>query len=190
MVFRALSSELVKHGHEMVVFTSYPADLVLANYTEINLSILVREWNRIVNYMDFAKKGPWSFLQAVLDHGEVVSEIVLSHPAMQNILAPNSTEKFDLILMQQMFYDALYALPIRLNVPMIGMCTSHILFQQYIHFGMYSLSEDHNLGKFVKTHSQFVADFLHICSKKRIFLLYKIALKKCPMRAIYCILKL
>ncbi|XP_076645968.1 UDP-glucosyltransferase 2-like [Halictus rubicundus] len=136
MVFRALSSELVKHGHEMVVFTAYPADdLVLANYTEIDLSILVRKWNSVVNYVDFAKSGVFTFLEAIIDHGGVVSDIVLSHPAMQNILAPNSTEKFDLIVMQQMFYDALYALPVRLNVPMIGVCTSHIFFQHHIQFG-------------------------------------------------------
>lgn len=131
-----MSMELVKRGHEMVVFTSYPAkDLVVANYTEIDLSILVRKWKNHANFVDLGIKGAWSLLDAVMDYGTVISDTVLSHPTMQSILAPNSTEKFDVILMQQLFYDALYAIQVRLNVPMIGVYSSRAIYLHLLQHG-------------------------------------------------------
>ncbi|XP_076289228.1 UDP-glucosyltransferase 2-like [Lasioglossum baleicum] len=136
VVFRSLSIELAKRGHEMVVFTSYPTkDLVLANYTEIDLSILVRKWKSHADFIDLGTKGVWVFFNALLDYGTVISDTVLSHPRMQSILAANSSEKFDVILMQQLFYDALYAIPARLDVPMVGVLSSHVMFTHLLQYG-------------------------------------------------------
>ncbi|XP_033338959.2 UDP-glycosyltransferase UGT5 [Megalopta genalis] len=135
LVFRSVSLELVKRGHEVVVFTTYPMkDVAIANYTEIDLSILVQKWK---SQTDFVSLGTnmIKFAHSVIEFGVEVSDTILSHPEMQNILAPNSTEKFDLIIMQHLCYDALYALSERLNIPMMGISSMNILYMQHFDYG-------------------------------------------------------
>ncbi|XP_078051588.1 UDP-glycosyltransferase UGT4-like, partial [Augochlora pura] len=134
MVFRSVSMELVKRGHEMVVFTTYPMeDVSIANYTEVDLGILAQKWKSQIHFVNRGN-NIIKFTHAVLEFGEVVSDTILSHPAMQKILAPNSTEKFDVIMIQHMCYDALYAVAERLDVPMIGISSMNLLYQQNYHY--------------------------------------------------------
>ncbi|XP_015437575.1 PREDICTED: UDP-glucuronosyltransferase 3A2-like [Dufourea novaeangliae] len=137
VVFRAYTLELLKRGHELVVFTTYPMkDSKLANYTEVDLSAIKNEWKNRIDFFQLGKQeNAWSFVRLVMHFGEVISESVLSHPAMQEIIATNSTQKFDVILMQHLFYDALYALSIHLNIPMVGISSLELLTLHRLHFG-------------------------------------------------------
>ncbi|XP_031828486.1 UDP-glycosyltransferase UGT5-like [Nomia melanderi] len=137
VIFRALTNELVRRGHEVVIFTAYPTNVNLTNYTEVDVSILTRKWK---SKMDFYKvgqqEGILSFMHNVVEFGEEVSDTVLSHPVMQQIIDPRTTEKFDAILIQQLAYDALNAVSIRLNIPIIGVSSLDLIIPQQIHFGL------------------------------------------------------
>ncbi|XP_046624728.1 UDP-glycosyltransferase UGT5-like [Neodiprion virginianus] len=122
IVFRALTMELSKRGHELVVFTSDPLnDPSLNNYKEIDMHYTYDL------KMDHAiAMDETSFIQEWYKVSEPITEAVLIHPEMQRIISPNSTERFDLIIAEYLSYDAIYALRIRLDAPIIGVCTTSL----------------------------------------------------------------
>lgn len=128
IVFRGFMMELARRGHELLVFTPFPANnRSLENYTEVDLHSLSDMYKKQVQYFSIGVDEKWQFGARLVEFSETISDITLSHPVMQRLIAPNSTEKFDLILIQCLFHDALYALSTRLNAPMVGITSSNIL---------------------------------------------------------------
>ncbi|XP_015600002.1 UDP-glucuronosyltransferase 2B15 [Cephus cinctus] len=119
--FHSLTSELSRRGHELVIFTpKVTNDTSLVNFTEISLvEAYAAGWKEIVNYSSYREL--WVFFDACYRAGVLFSESILSHPEMEKILNPQSDKKFDLILIQIFYVDALHALSSILNVPMIGL---------------------------------------------------------------------
>ncbi|KAG7196860.1 hypothetical protein KM043_014496 [Ampulex compressa] len=128
VIFRSFSMELAKKGHEVMIFTTHSGENVKrGNYTEINLPYVRDTFKKNMNYLQLSKDGVWAFIKAIYDQSDTMSEAVLSHPDMQRLISANSTEKFDLIVTQCLFYDAIYALSIRFNAPMIGISSLPML---------------------------------------------------------------
>ncbi|KAG7196862.1 hypothetical protein KM043_014498 [Ampulex compressa] len=134
VIFRSFSMELAKKGHDVMIFTTHSGENVKReNYTEVNLHYVSDTVQKNMNFFKLGKDGVWATVRAVSDQSEIMSEAVLSHPAMQRLVSANSTEKFDLIVAQCLMNDAIYALSIRLNAPMIGISTLPMLsFHHYI----------------------------------------------------------
>jgi glucuronosyltransferase len=132
MVFRTLSIELARRGHELTIFTTNPMnDPTVKNYTEVDLHYLYSSCN--IDFYSKISLGPWSFLSDTYNVFDKISDKTLSHPAMQQLLSPNNTKKFDLVIVQSLYFDALYAISYRLNAPLIGMISNPpMAIHQYI----------------------------------------------------------
>ena len=136
IAFRGFMMELARRGHELLVFTSFPANnRSMQNYTEVDLHALTDMYKKQLQYFSSGEHGVWQFVTRVAEFSETISDVTLSHPVMQRLIAPDSTEKFDLILIQCLFHDALYALSTRLNAPMVGIISSNIFSSQSHIFG-------------------------------------------------------
>lgn len=121
MVFKSLTTELARRGHELTVFTTNPANdsSLPSQYTEVNLNHFHDFSTRKINFYAKVKLGVWSFLQDIYNYNENITDGTLSHPVMQRLISPNSTAKFDLIIVHCFIFDGLYALSVRFNAPLI-----------------------------------------------------------------------
>ncbi|XP_068994073.1 uncharacterized protein [Neodiprion pinetum] len=136
-VYRQLTLALRERGHELVVITPDPInDPTLKNYTEIDVHSLYEEANKIVNCVLPPNKTTW--LEKVQDLAEkfmLMSQRILSHSVVKKVYAPNSGEKFDLLIIEMLFWQALLPLAKRFDVPVIGISS----------FGL-SLHLQHRIG--------------------------------------------
>ncbi|XP_012260499.2 uncharacterized protein LOC105688622 [Athalia rosae] len=134
VVFRGLTLALNEKGHELVVVTTNPIkDPTLNNYKEIDIGYLYREK---VDF-DFLEVRPneewfdifwWAFAPVMQNH----TRAVLNDPEIKKLYAPDSNEKFDVVLMELLYWPALLTLAHRLNAPIIGI-TSLGLTVNYHH---------------------------------------------------------
>ncbi|XP_076664397.1 UDP-glycosyltransferase UGT5-like [Andrena cerasifolii] len=137
IVFRGFMMELARRGHELLVFTSFPHNnRSMENYTEVDLHAITDAYREQFQYFSSTEHGVWQFVTRIIEFSETISDITLSHPVMQRLIAPNSTAMFDLILIQCLWHDALYALSNRFNAPMVGIISSNILSYQSYMFGI------------------------------------------------------
>lgn len=120
-VFRGLTLALNKRGHELVVATPNPInDSTLANYTEIDISF---EYDAF--YADFVEfRGNIHFLDWFTVHAQQhfspLLEKIYKHSELRKLYAPDSGEKFDLLIAETLFWEGTYPLASRFNVPTIG----------------------------------------------------------------------
>jgi len=140
MVFRSLNIALARRGHEMIIFTPNPMnDPTFKNYTEADLHHLYG-----TNNIDFYSKstlGVWSFLSDTYNLYDKLADDTLSHPIMQQLLSPNNTKKIDLVIVQCLYIDSLYAISYHLNAPLIGVITNPLLAIHHYIFGKRSIFE-------------------------------------------------
>ncbi|XP_046601304.1 uncharacterized protein LOC107222351 [Neodiprion lecontei] len=127
-VFRKLTLELNKRGHELVVVTTDPIkDSTLKNYKEIDISFLYKEKNYIGSVVDFRGKIDWysrlSMLETIMS--SQVTQI-FSFPEFKKLYEPGSGEKFDLVLMEIFFSPAFMALAERFKAPLIGIASANL----------------------------------------------------------------
>lgn len=135
MVYRAITTELLKQGNEITVFTTDPLnDPTLSNYTEVDLGFLYDGYKKKVNFFAVKELGIWSFLSDVFSYCAVISDATLSHPKMKALLS-NNTEKFDILLAPGAYLDALYIIAHQLKVPVIGISSLPSLAIQHHIFG-------------------------------------------------------
>lgn len=139
MAFRPLTVELAQRGHELIIFTPIPInDPALQNYTEVKLDYCSYKEDKSFDVLRLAKLGPWPILDDFYRRNEEMTDGVLSNPAMQRLISPNSTEKFDLIIVEYLFHDAFYALSYRFNAPLIGVTSIPILALHHHTFGIFN----------------------------------------------------
>ncbi|XP_012259384.2 UDP-glycosyltransferase UGT5-like isoform X1 [Athalia rosae] len=129
VVYRELTVELSKRGHEFVIFTTDPInDPSLKNYKEIDM-------HHTYSLMpDFVKTSETTFITDWWGTAESILEQFFSHPEMQRIIAPNNTEHFDLIMLEYMSWEATCALHDRLKAPIIGIISLQLF--QWGHYGI------------------------------------------------------
>lgn len=120
--YRPLWISLSQRGHKVVVLTTDPInDPSLTNLTEIDFQYnyaLVRAVNFVengytVSWLDVVQYGFWKIAGKL-------SESMYEHPEVRKMYAPNSGEKFDVVLIEVLTSPALYALAHRFNAPLIG----------------------------------------------------------------------
>ncbi|XP_046734361.1 UDP-glycosyltransferase UGT5-like [Diprion similis] len=121
VVFRGLTMALRERGHELVVVTTSPVrDPNLKNYTEIDISFLY-EQNFTTNYIELRRNARWiDWFWDVSPILHLFGEKIFGHPELKKIYAPNSGEKFDLMLMETLYWPTFLALGKRFDVPIIG----------------------------------------------------------------------
>ncbi|XP_046434370.1 uncharacterized protein LOC124186582 [Neodiprion fabricii] len=136
IVFRKLTLELNKRGHELVVLTTDPVrDPTLKNYTEIDISFLYEKVTLIGNIVDYRGKFDW-FDMVLANEPKMRPQIaqVFGHPELKKLYEPNSGEKFDLILMEIFITPIYLALGERFKAPVIGIASTTL--QIHLEYGI------------------------------------------------------
>ncbi|XP_046750709.1 UDP-glucosyltransferase 2-like [Diprion similis] len=127
-VFRKLTLELNKRGHELVVVTTDPVkDSTLKNYREIDISFLYKQKNNMGSIVDFRGKFDWltrlSMLEPLMTSQAAQ---IFSFPEFRKLYEPGSGEKFDLVLIEIFFSPAFMALAERFKAPLIGIASANL----------------------------------------------------------------
>ncbi|XP_072750513.1 UDP-glycosyltransferase UGT5-like isoform X2 [Anoplolepis gracilipes] len=124
VAFRPITMELARRGHEVIIFTPIPINnSTLPNYIEVKLSFSSYKVIPNVDILRLATLGIESLMHDFYQRNEEMTESALSNPVMQQLIAPNSTEKFDLIIMEYLFFDSFLALAYRFNASLIGIAS-------------------------------------------------------------------
>ncbi|XP_015517446.2 UDP-glycosyltransferase UGT5 isoform X1 [Neodiprion lecontei] len=125
IVYRGLTLGLRERGHELVVITTDPIDDPdLKNYTEIDIHFLYDGFNEDIDWITIRKKGSWlELLQGVMSRFISMTERVLSIPEVKKFCSPNSGEKFDLLIIEMLYWPAILPLAKRLDVPVVGVAS-------------------------------------------------------------------
>ncbi|XP_071564735.1 UDP-glucosyltransferase 2-like [Temnothorax nylanderi] len=122
--YQSLWIALSQRGHEVVLITTDPInDPSLTNLTEINFQSnyqLMKKLNFVKNVM----AGTHAWLRTSRTQiwplcGDA-AENIFKHPKVRKMYAPDSDEKFDLIIVETVKMPSFYALAHRFNAPLIG----------------------------------------------------------------------
>lgn len=134
--YRPLWIELHKRGHEVVLVTSNPIpNMNATTFKQIDISGSYKNI-RTINFINlrFDKVAWLTFVENnLLDMTEVFAEFVLNHTDMRALYAPNSNEKFDLVMVEMLAAPATYVFSHRFNAPLIGLCSlGNLAINEYI----------------------------------------------------------
>ncbi|XP_046737916.1 UDP-glycosyltransferase UGT5-like [Diprion similis] len=135
VVFRGLTLALRERGHELVILTTDPVNNPnLTNYKEIDLHALYDVFTKDVDWIASREKETWSeVFDTYMLKLESECDDILGHPELRKLYAPDSGEKFDLLLIEMLFYPSLMPLATRFDVPVIGMASLGLSFNiQYV----------------------------------------------------------
>ncbi|XP_046737937.1 UDP-glycosyltransferase UGT5-like [Diprion similis] len=135
VVFRGLTLALRERGHELVIVTTDPVnDPNLTNYKEIDLHALYDVFTKDANLIASREKETWSeVFDSYMLKFESQYDNILGHPELRKLYTPDSGEKFDLLLIEMLFYPSLMPLATRFDVPVIGMASLGLSFNiQYV----------------------------------------------------------
>lgn len=118
IVYHPILRELSKRGHELVVLT---ADVFKdENYTQIDFSQGYKAF-KAFNFIDQRRKNSWfDAFPGLIDLSYVMAEGIFEHAEMKKLYAPNSNEKFDLVIAEALIWHSTYAFAHRFNAPLIG----------------------------------------------------------------------
>ncbi|XP_053976521.1 uncharacterized protein LOC128875172 [Hylaeus volcanicus] len=123
--YRPLWLELNKRGHDVVLVTPNPIpDLKLEKFTQIDISTSYIDMRQKFNMVQHRFKQ-MTCLDLIRDTMpeliDTFAEHVFNHTQMRKIYAPNSGQKFDLIMVEMLLMPAVYAFAHRFNASLIGL---------------------------------------------------------------------
>ncbi|XP_076295631.1 UDP-glucosyltransferase 2-like [Lasioglossum baleicum] len=123
---RRLLLELHKRGHEIVFVTPFPIPNVNSTtFKQVDLGdTAYKDLRSAVSFVKLRfDKADWlSFVENYLfDMTRDFTELALNHTDMQAIYAPNSNEKFDLVMAEMLTAPATFVFAHRFNAPLIGL---------------------------------------------------------------------
>ncbi|XP_046747843.1 UDP-glycosyltransferase UGT5-like [Diprion similis] len=135
VVFRGLTLALNKRGHELVVATPNPVkNPNLKNYTEIDLSTLYT-MNPGRNIIDSRFMDWLTMIRQISESTRTTIDVILGHPEMRKLYALNSNEKFDVLIIEPLYWPAIMALAPRFNVPIIGVSSFGLAINNHYSIG-------------------------------------------------------
>lgn len=136
MAFRPITIELAQRGHDLTIFTPAPMNnSSLQNYTEVKLNYSSYKVDEKMDVFALSKLGIWPILDDFYYRNEEMTDSALSNPVMQQLISSNYTGKFDLIIVEFLFYDAFYALSYRFNASLIGIASIPLMASHHFAFG-------------------------------------------------------
>ncbi|XP_046752127.1 UDP-glycosyltransferase UGT5-like [Diprion similis] len=137
VVFRGLTTALRDRGHELIVITPDPInDPTLKNYTEIDISFLYADFTKDMDWIATRDKGTWfEVFRSIAPRFTPMSERVLNHPDVKKLYSPNSGEKFDLLIIEMLYWHTFLSLAKYLDVPVIGVTSLSMPLQMQYGIG-------------------------------------------------------
>lgn len=151
VIYRSLTQELARRGHQLVIGTTDPTYTQHPNVTEHDWKYLYQKWNEDLSFYKIGERKyeDEDIVKMFFDLISDIIDIVYSTSEMQSIFN-NGTEKFDLLIIEYFGCPALNALGRLLNIPMIGISSmdlvpmNHDIIGNTPHFVLYS---DSHFGK-------------------------------------------
>ncbi|XP_076643747.1 UDP-glucosyltransferase 2-like [Halictus rubicundus] len=122
--FRQLWLELHKRGHEIVLVTTNPIpNMNSTTFRQIDTSGAYKTMTGVNFFkLRFDKEDFMTFMEKhVVDMTHSIAENLLNHPDMKALCAPNSNERFDLVMVDMMAIPTPYVFSHRFNAPLIGL---------------------------------------------------------------------
>ncbi|EFA01500.1 Ecdysteroid UDP-glucosyltransferase-like Protein [Tribolium castaneum] len=121
VVFQPIWKELSLRGHQVTVLTPNPInDPSLTNLTEIDLSFSYKTWdNYSIATLGTKEHSTSEEVKKLSEAYLAVSEVQLSHPAVQEFLQNNTKYQFDLILVE-FLWPIMYGFKDIYKCPMVG----------------------------------------------------------------------
>ncbi|CAK9804959.1 UDP-glucosyltransferase 2 [Anthophora plagiata] len=134
--FRSLWKELHKRGHEIVLIApDTMPDINSTNFRQISTNSVYKQFKKM-NYVHYRVNNiPWISLvkENICEYGKMFVEHILSNPEVKELYAPESKEKFDVVLFELHYIPAIHMLAHRFNAPLIGLCSFGIpIIDEYL----------------------------------------------------------
>lgn len=122
VAFQSLWTALSRRGHELVVLTTDPVnDPSITNLTEIDLH---DNYNTLkgANHVKGMEQYTWIALERNIffSIGHTLTENIYKHSEVRKMYAPDSDQKFDVVIVEIVKTPGLYPLAHRFNAPLIG----------------------------------------------------------------------
>ncbi|KAF4519851.1 UDP-glycosyltransferase-08 [Ephemera danica] len=123
VVFSALTKELARRGHEVVVVSAFPLSKPMANYTDIDImpymdSVLENAMGE--KMYDMAEFTPWQMIFLMWNMGVHTTDSVLSSPKMKELL--KDKRGFDLVLVEFFLNEPVYGFAHHFKAPLVLVC--------------------------------------------------------------------
>ncbi|KAK2576536.1 hypothetical protein KPH14_005858 [Odynerus spinipes] len=122
IAYQALWKTLSQRGHEVFLVTANPiSDTNLKNLTQFGIEEGY-ELIKPLNFLQDRLTSTWVDIVTnyILKMGEPLSELVYSHPEFKKVYAPDSGQKFDVVIVEAIITPGCYALAHRFDAPLIG----------------------------------------------------------------------
>ncbi|KAI4472693.1 hypothetical protein M0802_016568 [Mischocyttarus mexicanus] len=174
IVFHSICKNLSLRGHQVTLVTTNPmTDTDLTNFTQIDISYSYKLMTKL-NFLENRNDHIWQDLlgTSLFDLTQKLSENVFIQPDFKKIYAPDSKEKFDLVIVEAIATPAIYAFGHRFQAPLIGIYSmgllqiSHYIFGNPVipsHPSAYELNKSIGLNlPFWKRIHNFVKTWWHI----------------------------
>ncbi|XP_015585075.1 UDP-glucuronosyltransferase 1-3, partial [Cephus cinctus] len=153
IVLRQFTVALQKRGHELVVITPNPiGNKDFENYTEINTDYHYVEMEKFdfikirmesPNFVQFMRTSWWN-------SSSMMIRDIFEERDFKKMYAPESNEKFDLIIFELLTYEGLYGLASRFDAPFIGICSLGLLSNVHHMLGNHVLTSHESLWELLK----------------------------------------
>lgn len=110
-VFRALTKELIKRGHELTVITSHPMEFNNTNLTQIDLSAANDQLKNALNFVVFRQqKGDmFDLMNSILEWIGNSLDVNFQNGYVQKLIKRENGENFDVVIVEAL-YDGMHLL--------------------------------------------------------------------------------
>uniref|UniRef100_D3TPK4 UDP-glucuronosyltransferase n=1 Tax=Glossina morsitans morsitans TaxID=37546 RepID=D3TPK4_GLOMM len=104
-------------GHEMTVINAHPQTQQIKNYRDILVMDVHQDYEEFIKSLNARSRSAWGELTYYADFYCNISQTVLKSSAVQDII---KKESYDLVIVEALNLDAIYALAKHFEAPLIG----------------------------------------------------------------------
>ncbi|CAO1423146.1 unnamed protein product [Diamesa serratosioi] len=117
IIGHSVMKSLAKAGHSVTIISPFPLKTPIENYNDVSLDITA---DNGINMFDTEEWSAVKMMQFLSQLGENLVDSTMSHPNVQKLL---KTEKFDAVVVELFWVEALMGLGLHFDCPVIGLST-------------------------------------------------------------------
>ncbi|KAK7788727.1 hypothetical protein R5R35_013368 [Gryllus longicercus] len=120
--FQAVMKALAARGHHVTVISTDPLKEPVNNYSDIDLSYSYETFRKSATFANMADGDAIALIRHMTPALKIIVDEQLASKQIQNFLRYNASEKFDLVFIEALMYQAYYGLLHTVgSPPLIGM---------------------------------------------------------------------
>ncbi len=137
IVYRVLTQDLAKRGHELLILTPDPVNDGNSNLTEIDLSASYKTFNELFSYgaLKDVLHDEFGFIRKAMIIFESLLNEQLSHPDVKKLIDEPERYDFDLMIIEHTGYFPMLAFAEIYDIPMVGITSFEASGFNYQAFG-------------------------------------------------------